>query len=347
MIEFNSSEVTAWATATAIFLGSAGLLLILWQYLQGRLSAWATRTQSKWDDNITSWLGKPIRFGLIVLSLKISIIFAPVMGATEHFLSLLFKISLIFIGAWIVERLLVLGMQTRLAFTGVSETIRNFFSNLLRIVIFALGLLIILDTLGVSITPILASLGVGSLAVGLALQDTLSNFFSGVYLILDKPFEVGQFIRVDDATDGFVEKIGWRSTHLRLLNNNFVIVPNSKIANAQLVNFDFKDKTAVINVQVGIAYGSDLEQVERISLEVAEKVQRSSKVGVDMAPAVRFHTFGDSSINFSVFLRVGSWVDQAQLRHEFIKALYLEFKQQGIEIPFPQRVIRTVSSSNS
>lgn len=346
MIEFNSTEVTAWATSIAIFLGSSGLLLIIWQYLQGRLSAWSVKTQSTWDDSIASWLGRPVRLGLILLSLKISIIFAPVMGATAHFLTLLFKISLILIGAWIVERLLVLGMRTRLAFTGVSETIRNFFSNLLRIVIFVLGLLVILDTLGVSITPILASLGVGSLAVGLALQDTLSNFFSGVYLILDKPFELGQLIRVDDATEGFVEKIGWRSTHLRLMNNNYVIVPNSKIANAQVINFDFKDKTATILVQVGVAYGSDLEQVERVSLEVANRVQRSSKVGIDIVPVVRFHTFGDSSINFFVALRVGSWVDQAELRHEFIKALYLEFKQQGIEIPFPQRVIRTVSGSN-
>ncbi|WP_354001270.1 mechanosensitive ion channel domain-containing protein [uncultured Methylophaga sp.] len=106
-----------------------------------------------------------------------------------------------------------------------------------RAIILGLGLLIILGTMGITITPIIASLGITSLAVALALQPTLTNFFSGVQLVIDKPIRVGDFIELDSGEQGFVEKIGWRTTWIRMLPNNFIIIPNSVLSQSKIINY--------------------------------------------------------------------------------------------------------------
>ena len=142
----------------------------------------------------------------------------------------------------------------------------------MRAVILLLAALSILGTLGVSITPLIASLGVGSLAIALALQPLLSNFFSGLEIVADKPVVVGQYVKLDSGQEGYVTKIGWRSTTVRLIGDNLVVIPNSKMAAAVITNYDLPESGQSLIVQVGVHYASDLDQVERVTCEVAREV---------------------------------------------------------------------------
>jgi len=214
------------------------------------------------------------------------------------------------------------------------------FVNITRIAVVLLGGLLILNALNISIMPILTALGVGGLAVALALQDTLSNLFAGVQVIASKQIRVGDFVEIDAERMGYVEDINWRYTAIRMLSDNRIVIPNAKLASSIITNYDLPDQPMSVLVQLGVAYDSDLEQVERVTCEVAaEVVADVAPAVVDYQPMVRFHTFGDSSIDFTVILRTDQFVDQYVLKHEFVKRLKKRYDAEGIEIPFPQRVV--------
>lgn len=212
--------------------------------------------------------------------------------------------------------------------------------NLIKIVVFGLGLLLILSNLGISITPLLTALGVGSLAVALALQDTLSNLFAGIYIVINRQIQAGDYIRLDSGQVGYVTDIGWRSTRIRELPNNVIIVPNAKLSQTIVTNYYQPEKEMSVVFQVGVSYDSDLKKVESVTVEVAKETLKEVQGGVPtFEPFIRYHTFGDSSINFSVILRVREFTDRYLVTHEFMKRLHARYKQEGITIPFPQRVM--------
>lgn len=208
--------------------------------------------------------------------------------------------------------------------------------GLLRGVIIVIGVLIILSNIGISITPLVASLGIGSLAVALALQPTLENFFSGIQMLVDKPIRVGDFIELDSGEQGFVEKIGWRSTWIKMLPNNIVIMPNSKLAQSKIINYYYPEKQLSVPVDLGVHYNSDLDHVEKVTLEVAKQVLKSHKWGIaEYDTFVIFTGFDNSSINLTVMLRAQEYFNRFFIRSEFIKALHKRFAQEGIVIPYP------------
>lgn len=218
----------------------------------------------------------------------------------------------------------------------------NIIKGVVKGVILGIGVLIILGTLGISITPIIASLGITSLAVALALQPTLGNFFSGVQLVMDKPIRVGDFIELESGEQGFVERIGWRSTWIRMLPNNTVIMPNSKMSESKIINYYYPTKELSVPVEVGVHYNSDLEHVERVTLDVAREILKSHKWGIgDYETFVIYHTFDSSSINFTVMLRTEEYFHRFFLKSEFIKALHKRYAEEGIVIPYPIRAINT------
>lgn len=212
--------------------------------------------------------------------------------------------------------------------------------GLIRGFVIGIGLLVLLDTVGISITPILASLGIGSLAVALALQETLANFFAGLHVLADHPIRMGDFIKLESGEEGYVTQIGWRSTRIRMLPNNTVVVPNNKIISSTITNYYLPEPELAVLVPVGVHYDSDLAQVERVTIEVARQIQKTIQGAVaTFEPFIRYHTFADSSINFTVILRAREFVDQYLITHEFIKALHARYQQEGIVIPFPLRTL--------
>jgi len=220
------------------------------------------------------------------------------------------------------------------------KTIVPSLDKVAKFLIAIIGLMVILNSLGVSVTAPLAALGIGGIAIAFALQSTLSDFLSGVYLMADRPVRVGDYIELDSGQKGYVTDIGWRSTKIKELPNNMIVIPNSKLASCIVTNYYLPEKEMACLVQVGVSYKSDLEKVERVTIDVANKILKKVQGGVPkFEPFIRYHTFSDFSINFTVILRVKEYVDKYLLTHEFIKELHKRYRKEGIEIPFPIRTV--------
>lgn len=213
-------------------------------------------------------------------------------------------------------------------------------SNLAQIFVLTLGLLITLQTLGIEITPIIATLGIGGLAVALAFQDTFSNLLSGLYLIISRQVKRGDYIKLASGEEGYVHDITWRNTTIREIPNNIIIVPNNKLSSAIFKNYHLPFKEIIIQIPVGVSYESNLEEVEEITLEVAQTVMQTVDGGVpDFEPFIRYQSFEDFRISLIVYLRVKEFFDQRLVKHEFIKQLHSRYREKEIEIPFPTRTV--------
>ncbi|WP_017651238.1 mechanosensitive ion channel family protein [Fortiea contorta] len=219
--------------------------------------------------------------------------------------------------------------------SGVSASL---LSNLAKSAVLVLGALILLQTLGVQITPLITTLGISGLAVGLALKDTLENLFSGFYLIISQQVRTGDYVKLEANHEGYVTDISWRHTTIKELSNNVIIVPNSKLASAIFTNYHLPVKEITLTINVGVDYESDLEQVESVTVEVAKEVmQEIAPELIANEPYIRFHKFGDFSIDFTLYMRVNEFFDQRIGKHLFIKKLHKRYQQEGIKIPFPSR----------
>lgn len=213
-------------------------------------------------------------------------------------------------------------------------------NTILNVVIYAMGVLVVLQYYGISIAPILTAMGVGGMAVALALQETLANIFSGLHLILSKQLRLDDYIKLSTGEEGRVTDITWRfTTIVPAGGGNMIVIPNQKIASSNITNYSMPRKDIVISIPVGVAYDSDLDKVERVTLDVAKEVMAQIDKDVKMEPAVRFHTFGESSIDFNVVLHSSYFEHQFLLKHEFIKTLTRRYREEGIEIPYPTRTV--------
>jgi small-conductance mechanosensitive channel len=232
----------------------------------------------------------------------------------------------------------VVGIYTRSSTALLPAT--SIFSNLTRLVVFVVGLLIILQVLGVPVTPLLTALGVGGLAVALALQDTLSNLFAGLQIIGSRQMRTGDYVKLDSGEEGFVRDVTWRNTIIEAPANNTIVVPNSKLASMVYVNYNLPLDEVAVLVQVGVSYSSDLARVESVTREVGREIQQEIDEAITgFEPLIRYHTFGDSSINFTVVLRGRQYMAQHIMKHEFIKRLKERYDKEGITIPFPIRTV--------
>jgi len=210
-----------------------------------------------------------------------------------------------------------------------------------KAIIYVLGALSALNYLGFSITPIITALGVGGLAMALALQDTLSNLFAGIHILAEHTIRVGDFIRLENGQEGVVADIGWRTTRIRMQLNTMVIVPNSKLAQSVVTNYYLPEKRMAINIPVSVSYDADPELVERVLVDVAKQAAGGVPGLLDEpAPLIRFVPgFGASSLDFTLQCHIGDVVDQPAVQHELHKRIFKRFKQEGIEIPFPTRTV--------
>ena len=314
--------------------------MILRKIVVSRLLKWALKTQTKADDIIIKELNRPFILWCLLIGLYFAVRVTPL---TEEWLTIINKvisIVAIFSVTMFLARLSIglLNMPSgRLRKFLPSSTLTQ---SLAKIFIYAFGVLMVLNTLGISITPLLTAFGLGGLAVALALQDTLSNLFAGFYITLSRQIRVGDFIKLESGEEGYVLDIGWRATRVRMLPNNVVLIPNSKLAQSVITNYYFPEQEMAVLVQVGVHYESDLEHVERVTIEVGKETMKEVKGGVPtFEPFIRYHTFSDFSINFTVILRAKEFVDNYLVKHEFIKRLHKRYNEEGINIPYPIRAI--------
>jgi small-conductance mechanosensitive channel len=284
--------------------------------------------------------GMPTVWGLLVGGYAaVHIITIPQSGL--HLLEILFHVigilSLTIMGARLVSGFLTLQVQ-KTAGTFASTSI---LVTTIELIVYITGFLFMLQSFGVSITPLLTALGVGGLAVALALQDTLSNLFSGINILLSKQIKMGDFIKLSTGEEGTVADMSWRSTTIKQPSDNMVVVPNQKIATAIITNYALPYAECSIVIPVSVSYDSDLEQVEKVTSAVAKEVLLDTPGAVsDFEPFIRYGNFAESSITFNVILRIKAITDQYLIRHEFIKRLHLRYRQEGIVIPYPVRTIK-------
>ena len=320
-----------------------GFLSIGWiveKVLLIRIQKSAAKTKWKGDDIIVNSLRGISVFLALVFSCYFSFHFFDV---EEKFLKTVDKVIfslVVFSISLVIARVLVGFINTKTETAKGTHPTSSIISNVTRVIVFLVGALVVLQTLGISVTPVLTALGVGGLAVALALQDTLTNLFSGIQIIVSHQIRTGDYVKLDTGEEGYVTDITWRNTTIRALSNDLIIVPNSKLAAAIIRNYQLPDNEIAVLVDVGVAYGSDLKKVEELTIQTAKEIMQHTEGGVkDFEPFIRYNAFGDSGIKFTVIMRGQEFVSQYLIKHEFIKALHLQYEKHSIEIPFPTRTV--------
>ena len=311
------------------------------RFMAPRLLALASRTRWEGDEIVIRAVRGPIILWSLMaglyLALRCSKIPAGMVEVAGRTLQALWIFSMAWVSANALAQLIThysSKWQLALPTTGMTQ-------RLVKGVVFVLAALMILDSFGVQIGSLLAALGIGSLAVALGLQDTLANLFAGMYVTLSKNLLVGDYIKLDSGQEGYVTDIGWRATKIQMLSNNVVLVPNAKLSQSIITNYYLPAKELAVLVEVGVDYASDLDLVERVTCEVAREVMRTVPGGVPTCePLVRYHTFGDFAITFTVVMRAREFVDQYLLIHEFIKRLPRRYRQEGIVMPSPIKAVQ-------
>ena len=319
-------------------LGAFLVGLVLERRVRRRLAVRAQQTKSDWDDWMAEHLfhlGPALLLALAAVAVVHSV--RPPPTAVEPILTLLLKLVLILVLIRLATDVALTTVRihnVRLGRAGVS-----ILRNAVRLIMGVVGLLIILDQLGISVGPILATLGVGGIAIALALQPTLGNVFAGIQMVTANQFKIGDYLRVPTVgVEGTVTDIGWRTTTLTTLLDNEVILPNSVLADAVLSNMDNPRPTVKIAVRVGVHYDTRLDLANRVVLETIREVQRRSP-GAESSweGETRWREFGDSAITFDAILVASRPEYRFEVTTAFIMTLHERFAEEGIEIPYPIR----------
>lgn len=324
-----------------VALSSTALLFVIRAMAFKLLHRWAEKTETKIDDLIIGSLKTPSIYWCIAIGIYLGIAISELPERYIFYFSRAIHILIIFSITIATANLSGKIFKNYIQKSELPIPTTGLAYGILKGTIFIIGFLIMLSFLGISITPLITALGVGGLAVALALQDTLANLFAGIHILVEKSIRVGDFIRLETGQEGYVTDITWRTTRIRMLPNNMVVIPNSKLSQSIVTNYYLPEKRMAVQIPVSVSYFSDPDKVERVLLEEARKA-----IGVvpgllaDPEPTVRFIPgFGESSLDFTLVCHVREFTDQYPVQHEMRKRIFKRFKEEGIEIPFPHRTI--------
>jgi small-conductance mechanosensitive channel len=325
----------------AVALVSALILLVARGIAFRVLNRWAEKTETKLDDIIVSSLKTPSLYWCLAIGLFIGVALSDLPGKYVFYISKTIHIIIIFSITLATANLSGKVFRNYIRTSNLPIPTTGLAYGILKGAIIIIGFLIILSVLGISITPLLTALGVGGLAVALALQDTLANLFAGIHILMEKSIRVGDFIKLETGQEGYVEDITWRTTRVKMLPNNIVVIPNSKLSQSVVTNYYLPEKRMSLLIPIGVSYSSDPEKVEKVLVEEAKgAVGEIPGLLGDPEPFVRFIPgFSDSSLDFTLICQVREFVDQYLAQHELRKRIFRRFREEGIEIPFPHRTV--------
>ncbi|MBS1829517.1 MAG: mechanosensitive ion channel family protein [Acidobacteria bacterium] len=341
MMDYLSRNWEHFVIPLLVLLIVFGAAVVVRRILFGSLRKWAGRTPGTFDNMLVDSLETPflvwsLMFAIHV-SLQVSVLPSRTVSLAATVLQLLWIVSL----TMVMSRLAAEVVRAYSSRVEGAQPVTSLTQNLVRLFVVSIGALLMMQQLGVSITPILTALGVGGLAVALALQDTLSNLFAGFYITLAGQIRLGDYIKLNSGEEGYVADISWRATLIRMLSNNMILVPNAKLAQAIVTNYSLPEGRMSLPIAIGVSYDCDIDHVERVLLEEAlAGAKEIPGMLSDPPPAVRFIPgFGDSSLNFTLGCQVATFVDQYLVQHEMRKRIFKRFRKEGIEIPFPVRTV--------
>ena len=335
------TEFKTFIIPVAVAFISAVALFVVRSVAFRILRKWAGRTDTKVDDIIIESFSTPSLYWCFAIGLYAGVVTSEMPAKFVLYLSNVIYVILILSVTFAVANLAGRIFRNYVQKSNLPIPTTGLAYGLLKGVIIIIGFLIVLNVMGVSITPLITALGVGGLAVALALQDTLANLFAGIHVLMERSVRVGDFIRLESGQEGYVDDITWRTTRIRMLPNNMVVIPNSKLAQSIVTNYYLPEKRMSLLIPVGVSYSSDPERVEEILLEEARKaVGEIPGLLGNPEPAVRFIPgFGDSSLDFTLICQVQEFVDQYYAQHELRKRIFRRFGEEGIDIPFPHRTV--------
>jgi MscS family membrane protein len=324
------------------------LVVLLAAFVASRFVEWflsrvvtrlTRRTRTDLDDRMVELLHLPVRNSVLLAGLGVaSELLALPAPFDRYTLSLLKTLAvLIWLGFGVRFSSLLLGAlaagRDRLRF--IDGRTLPLFDNLAKVVLIGGGIYFLFLAWDVDVTAWLASAGIIGIAVGFAAKDTLANLFAGVFISADAPYKVGDIIVLDSGERGRVTHVGIRSTRLLTRDDIEITIPNSVIANTKIVNESGgPSERERLRIQVGVAYGSDVDRVRQVLLEVAAAVEHVCR---DPEPRVRFRSFGDSSLNFELLVWIDEPVQRGVTQDALNTAVYKRFQADGIEIPYPKR----------
>jgi small-conductance mechanosensitive channel len=304
------------------------------------ISSGIRRTQTPIDDIVLNVLKAPISSAGALVAIWLALRGLPLSSETVRYVN----------RGWVIVATLLLvsiGLRSLNGFTrGVVEKTPNLapaagmIRVIGRVIVLSLGGVMLLQSFGIAVEPLIASMGIGSLAVALALRDTLSNFFAGLYIHADRPLRVGNYVKIENGEEGYVQQIGWRSTRIKNLSNNIDVVPNEKLAQSILTNFDLPDSTFSFSIPVPVGHGIHpdriLKQLNEIALGLPTEIP---ELIPDAPPSVSFGGFGETGSLFSLNCRVRSHVDQGGVRSTIQLRILERFLREGIPFPSSGRVV--------
>jgi small-conductance mechanosensitive channel len=322
-------------------------VLVIFAYLGGKgiqaffskfVKKLTQRTPSRFDDELIDSINRPVLPTMVILALLIGI---SSLGLPEFMNNLTVRVLymvmlLLWTGAAMRVAHLVLEIlsRNREQFRIIQPRTIPAFDMTLKILVVGAAAYLFLLIWGINPTAWLASAGVIGIAVGFAAKDTLANFFSGIFIIADAPYKIGDYIILDTGERGMVKQVGMRSTRLLTRDDIEITIPNAVIGNAKITNESGGPwEKERVRIPVGVAYGSDVDAVEELLVSIA---MANPEVVKNPAPRVRFRLFGPSSLDLELL----AWIDHPELRgrivHQLNKAVYKGLNEAGIRIPFPQ-----------
>jgi len=334
-LQISTSPYANALLALAAFVVLAKLVDLLIDKVVRRFAAF---TKSDADDRVIDLVHRPVFYTIILLGLEATVISLEpaerTLYLTHGFVYTLVTIILAITGARVANVLIEHGFGKVSDATGLGKDVIPLVENVTLIAVVAATLMLLLAVWKKDITPLLASAGIAGVAVAFAAKDTLANFFGGISVFLDKPYKIGDYIVLDGGERGEVVAIGVRSTRIKTRDDVQITIPNSIIANTKVVNESAPAPNFRVRVPIGVAYGSDIDQVQQVLLAIAIG---NGNIVAEPEPRVRFRTFGDSALNFELL----AWAKEPALRgrtiHEMNCEIYKEFQRLGVRIPFPQR----------
>lgn len=339
MLEFISNLTTDVYLGALIYFGIYLIVVGVLAFLVKKIFIKITlKTETDLDDLIIKQMNKPIIYLLFLTGVRFTL--ERISGVIDLGLTLEIINSLIVLGAfYLLYVIFDLGFSrawrrfAKKTKRRPNDALIQLTNVTLKIILVIAGLIYVMSLWGVEIGPLLAGVGIGGIAIAFALQSSLGNIFGGISIILDKSIRVGDVITLEGGTSGRVTHVGLRSTKITSWDNEYLIVPNSKLSDSVIHNIAMPEPKSRVVIPFSVAYGSKIEQVKKIVLAEIKKV----KGFVDNPePAVRFLEMGNSSLNFKAYFFVESYemrfagIDEANTR------IYNALNKAGIEIPFPQ-----------
>jgi MscS family membrane protein len=328
----------------------AGFAILAWivnLFIDRVLFGLARKSRFRLDDDILKILHRPIWVSILLSGAITGVQWISPRPPFSFILLTALKSILVVLWTLAINRIIIRVVDGWIRHWSESahqgrEVIR-LIGNIVRIILIGGAIFIFLAIWKINITPLLASAGIAGLAVALAAKETLSNFFGGISVLLDQPYKVGDYIVLDSGERGEVVEVGLRSTRIMTRDDVQISIPNSIITSTKIVNESAPEPRFRVRIKVGVAYGSDVDEVERVLLDAAH---RNPLVVSEPEPRVRFRAFGDSSLDFELLCWAHRPQDKGRLIHELNRNIYQAFNAAGITIPFPQRDIYVHSAGN-